>query len=282
MGTKNIAPNTEGSEASEESDPMDGNAPGEEREFSELKIKFSWCPPGEFKFGSSEWQVSSERLFAKSGPVEVTLTEGFWLAQHEITQEHYERVMGNNPSWFSTAGAGRSDVTGEQTAQFPVERLSWDEAMDFCGKLTENERKERHLPLEWKYTLPTEAQWEYACRAGSTTRFCFGDDQARLSEFAWYSSNSENKTHLVGTRAANAWGLHDMHGNVWEWCRDVHVESLLGGRDPEVTHGSSGRVTRGGCWDMIAPGCQSANRKKDSADARDYNLGFRIALSQVR
>jgi len=155
--------------------------------------------------------------------------------------------------------------------------------MKSCEKLTETERSAGRLPSGWEYTLPTEAQWEYACRGGTKFRFSFGDDELDLREYGWFQRNgwdaSEKYAHQVEQKKANPWGLHDMHGNVWEWCRDIYVNVLPGGVDPEVSAGDSLRVNRGGAWNNIARNCWSAYRYGRSPGLRIYNLGFRIALS---
>ncbi|MFV0443280.1 MAG: formylglycine-generating enzyme family protein [Planctomycetaceae bacterium] len=141
--------------------------------------------------------------------------------------------------------------------------VSWEDASEFCRKLTASERAAGRLPSGWSYTLPTEAQWEYACRAGTTGPYN-GDGTGVLSDYAWYDSNAddvgEKYAHPVGQKKANRWGLLDMHGNVWEWCQDWYGEKLPGGRDPLLSSGGSYRVYRGGSWDYSAWGCRSANR----------------------
>jgi formylglycine-generating enzyme required for sulfatase activity len=157
--------------------------------------------------------------------------------------------------------------------------VSWTDAMEFCKKLSErpDERTAGRM-----YRLPTEAEWEYACRAGSKTpySFGFGDDKTNLSNFAWFTSNSGGETHAVGQKRPNAWGLHDMHGNVWEWCSDWYGAYAAGTvTDPTGPAGGSSRVVRGGGWINAAGNCRSADRHgSDPSDRNDY-LGFRLALS---
>lgn len=196
---------------------------------------------------------------------QVTIMQGFWLGKTEVTQREWSAVMGSNPSNF------KGDA-------LPVEQVSWDDAMEFCRKLTERERAAGHLPAGYAYKLPTEAQWEYACRAGTT-----GDYAGDLNAMAWYGSNSGNTTHAVGTKQANAWVLSDMHGNVWEWCADCYADKLPGGsvRDPTGPASGSGRVRRGGCWACSAAGCRSAFRGAGEPGLRYDYLGFRLALRSV-
>jgi len=159
--------------------------------------------------------------------------------------------------------------------------VSWEDAVAFCEKLTEQERKAGRLPDDWEYTLPTEAQWEYACRAGTTTVYSFGDDVSKLGDYAWFRDNTydinENFIHEVGTKKANRWGLSDMHGNVWEWCRDSYTKKLPGGRDPEVTPVGSDPVCRGGSWFNSSRDCRTAYRIGTTASIRLYDVGFRVA-----
>ena len=197
-------------------------------------------------------------------PVTTVTLSPFWLAKTEVTQAQWEAVMGSNPSHF-------------KGGQLPVEKVSWDDAMEFCRKLTERERQAGRLPTGTTYTLPTEAQWEYACRAGTT-----GDYAGEVDAMAWYAKNSGDATHAVGTKQANAWGLHDMHGNVWEWCLDWYGP-YLGGRvsDFKGAASGSGRVFRGGSWRLVAARCRSAFRSGVSPGVRFDYLGFRLALSSV-
>ena len=222
-----------------------------------VELKMVFIPPGAFRMGSN-----SSQAFDHEKPVHiVTLTQGFWIGIHEVTQEQYEAVMGENPSEFK----GRKR---------PVEQVSWDEAQEFCKKAS---------PLAGQtLQLPTEAQWEYACRAGSTTEYCNGDDEAALQRVGWYRENSKNETHAVGELAANAWGLHDCHGNVWEWCNDVDDAYKRGDcTDPVGPQAGSERVIRGGSWLYDARLARAAFRDWIRPDSQDDYLGFRC-LSSVR
>ncbi|MCR5163123.1 MAG: SUMF1/EgtB/PvdO family nonheme iron enzyme [Thermoguttaceae bacterium] len=214
-----------------------------------INYAFRWCPPGEFMMGSTNGD-SDEKPVHK-----VTLTRGFWLLETEVTQAMWESVMGENLSEFK----------GDRN---PVECVSWDDSQEFCKKLSQK--------LGRQVQLPTEAQWEYACRTGTT-----GDYAGTLDEMAWYSSNSGGTTHAVGQKKPNAWGLYDMHGNVWEWCSDYldkEYYSRSPMSDPENTTASSSRVLRGGCWELNARYCRSACRYSRSPDFRYYDLGLRIIL----
>ncbi len=224
-----------------------------------LGMEFVYIPPGTFMMGSPEdepWRSKNETLH------QVTLTRGFYMQTTQVTQGQWEAVMGNNPSHFKDEGDN-----------CPVEKVSWDDVQEFIKKLDERERTD-------KYRLPTEAEWEYSCRARSRARYCFGDDKDRLSEYAWYWKNSGRKTHPVGEKKANAWGLYDMHGNVWEWCEDWYdkypSESVT---DPGGPSTGSYRVYRGGSWHFDAGDCRSAYRIRSSPNRRTDDLGLRLALS---
>ena len=170
--------------------------------------------------------------------------------------------MGNNLSYFK--GDDR-----------PVEEVSWDDAMAFCRKLTERERAAFRLPEGYAYTLPTEAQWEYACRAGTT-----GDYAGNLDSMGWYDQNSRRTTHPVGQKQANAWGLFDMHGNVWEWCADWYGNYPGGSvTDPTGVPSGSDRVYRGGGWNDTASASHSAYRNGSEPGRREIFRGFRLALA---
>ena len=202
---------------------------------------------------------------------QVTISQDYYLGVTEVTQEQYERVMGNNPSLF------QRDLIKGSSSDHPVDSVSWDDAVEFCKKLSD-------LPKEKKagrvYRLPTEAEWEYACRAGSKTRHSFGDDEESLGDYAWFDGNSNEQTHPVGQKKANAWGLYDMHGNVWEWCSDWYGDYPKGAvSDPIGPREGSDRVRRGGSCSSYATFCQSAHRQKSRPFFWDFHRGFRIALS---
>ena len=252
-----------------------------------IGMKFCWCPPGKFMMGSPKMEVDRDD---NEDQVEVTLTQGFWLGKYEVTQAEYEKVMGKNPSWFSATGSGKSEVADQDTSRFPVEHVSWLEAEDYLKKLTEQERAAGRLPTGWEFRLPTEAQWVYACRAGTTTATAFGDSlsskQANFDGNYPYNGAEEGpvlkRTCEVGSYPANAWGLHDLHGNVWEWCQDWYADNLPGGTDPPATQAASYRVNRGGSWSSYGGYCRSAYRNYYAPGYRFLHIGFRVAIVQSR
>ena len=216
-------------------------------------MKFKLIPAGTFTMG-----IGNEAH-------EVTLTKPFKMGVHEVTQAQYEQVMGVNPSHF-------------KGAENPVEEVSWGDAVEFCRRLSD-------LPAEKAagnvYRLPTEAEWEYACRAGTTTMYSFGDDDSELGDYAWFLENSGTKTHPVGRKQPNAWGLYDMHGNVWEWCQDRYGDYPSGSvTEPTGPAVGSARLIRGGCWFFTAGYCRSAYRFGYGPSNRiNRTLGFRVCLS---
>jgi formylglycine-generating enzyme required for sulfatase activity len=198
---------------------------------------------------------------------QVTLTQPFELGVYEVTQEQYEAVMGTNPSHF-------------KGPQNPVEVVSWAEAVEFCRKWSD-------LPAEksagYVYRLPTEAEWEYACRAGTQSIYSFGDSDSELGDYAWYTDNSGGTTHPVGGKTPNAWGLYDMHGNVWEWCQDRYGSYPSGAvTDPTGPSSGSRRVTRGGSWFYHSVHCRSVWRVWFPPDYRLNHLGFRVLRSSIK
>lgn len=211
-----------------------------------LGMKMIWVKPGAVQGRAWEW----DRRQYRDGGVRMLQVNGYFLSATETTQAQWAAVMGGNPSQF-------------RGNNLPVEQVSWNDAAAFCQRLTASERQAGKLPKGFVYALPTESQWEYACRAGTT-----GDYAGNLDAMAWYDRNSGKRTQPVATKQANVWGFHDMHGNVWEWCRDVgHCRDGIGGR--------SGR---GGSWYSSAESCRSGNRNWITPDNRNFDLGIRPAL----
>jgi formylglycine-generating enzyme required for sulfatase activity len=230
-----------------------------------------WVQPGRFTMGSP---VEESGRDLDEGPLtEVTLTRGFWMAIHEVTQAEYKAVVGANPSQFV------------EDNRAPVERVSWREATNYCHLLNAQRGDLPGVPDGYVYRLPTEAEWEYACRAGTRSRFSHGDDEdgGRLQEFAWFSENADSTTHPVGTREPNPWGLHDLHGNVMEWCLDTAGSSLPGGSVADYRSSERGllRSARGGSWLYSPKFCRSANRDSYTETTRCSDLGFRAVLGPV-
>jgi formylglycine-generating enzyme required for sulfatase activity len=222
-----------------------------------VKMIFCWCPAGKFTMGSPKSEVDRSD---DERQVEVTLSQGFWMAKTEVTQAQWQAVLGDNPSEFK--GANR-----------PVESVSWDEAQEFLTKV--------NLIIGnsdgGQMALPTEAQWEYAARAGDAGMYSGGI----LDEVAWYWDNNGDETHPVGTKKPNAWGLHDMLGNVCEWCADWYEKELEGGVDPQGAVSGAYRVLRGGRWDLKAIYCRVASRNFYSQSYIGSRIGFRVARSSV-
>ncbi|MBI4556069.1 MAG: SUMF1/EgtB/PvdO family nonheme iron enzyme [Candidatus Hydrogenedentes bacterium] len=208
-------------------------------------------PAGKFRMGSAE--DDSEQ------PIRTVTLGAFEIGATPVTQVQYEAVMEDNPSYF-------------KGPDNPVERVSWDDAIAFCKKLSERTQEQ--------FTLPTEAQWEYACRAGSNTRYCFGDSEKELPDYAWYRKNSEGHSHPVGRKKPNVWGLYDMHGNVWEWCYDLwHGNYKRAPRDGSAWLKPAGpyRALRHGSWGDGPMRCRSASRSYGTPGDRDTYVGFRVA-----
>src|SRR3989344_223113 len=252
-----------------------------------------WIQPGTFTMGSPD---SEPARGSQEGPqTHVTISQGFWMGKYEVTQSEYLAVMGINPSYFNGV---RGTVNYGTNLNRPVEQVSWFDATNYCGRLTLRERNAGRLPSGWLYRLPTEAEWEYACRAGTTTAFHYGpalrSGMANFQGFYEYppcggqiyycynpSSVYFRRTTSVGSYAPNAWGLYDMHGNVVEWCSDLWKSSLPGGSvtDPQGPATGSGGVIRNGNWGSLAFYCRSAFRIGLYPANRFYSYGFRVILS---
>jgi len=229
-----------------------------------------WISPGTFTMGSPD---SEDGRTAYEGPqTRVTLTQGFWMGIYEVTQQEYTDLIGTNPSHFTAS------------PDLPVEFLSWTDATNYCHTLTQRERASGRIPGNYTYRLPTEAEWEYACRAGTTTRFTHGDDPgyASLTNYAWFGDNSGSKTHPVGEKLANPWGLYDMYGNVWEWCQDWLAFYPGGSVTNPVVAPPVGSLptARGGGYYYDGSTCRSAERgAMDPPTATRWDVGFRVVLS---
>ena len=229
-------------------------------------MNFVWVPSGEFMMGSP----SDEICYPDESPQHlVRITKPFYVGMCEVTQRQWEAVMGTTP-W-----RGMNDVMEDEDA--PATWLSWDDAEEFCTKLSEETGR--------TVRLPTEAEWEYACRAESSTVYSFGDSAGALGKYAWYDENSldvgEDYPHLVGQKKPNAWGLYDMHGNVYEWCADFYGRFYYAdspAEDPTGPETSSFRVMRGASWHRNWVHCRSADRYSAAPGDRTPYCGFRVVL----
>ena len=233
-----------------------------------VQAGFAWIKPGIFSMGSPQSEVDRDNI---EGPqTRVTITRGFWMGIHEVTQKEFSSVMGSNPSQF------KGDL-------LPVEQVIWYDATNYCAKLTVKGRHAGQLPMGSVFRLPTEAEWEYACRAGTKTRFSQGDDPGyvNLGKFAWYRANSGNQTHSVGQKLPNEWGLYDMYGNVYEWCSSWYGVYPGGSVvDPKGPPSGAYRAMRGGSWLYFGGDCRSASRGNyDPSDGLDDFFGFRVVLA---
>ncbi|MEZ5963821.1 MAG: formylglycine-generating enzyme family protein [Planctomycetota bacterium] len=230
----------------------------------------------EFAMGSPENETGREGDETRH---RVRITKPYWIGETEVTQGQWREVMGTKP-WQGLSYT----IEGDAVAATEV---SWTDAMEFCRKLTERERAAGRLPEGYRYILPTEAEWELACRAGSSSAYCYGDDEGRLREYAVYlEARSGQNAHAVKQRKANAWGLYDMHGNVWEWCLDqadysggVVTSTYRDGLEDPYNTGGPQRVFRGGCWLYSAQFCRSAYRLANEPGIAHAGLGFRPVLA---
>ena len=227
----------------------------------DLKLELLWVEPGSFMMGTARDDHPQK---AEAPQTKVTLTHGFWLGKTEVTQGEYEAIAGTNPSTFKALGANG-----------PVEHVSWEDAMAFCQKLTVREQAAGRILEGYVYSLPTEAQWEYVCRAGTTREYTRDPETV-----AWHKGNSGDSPHLVATKQPNPWGFYDLGGNVLEWCYDWYGD-YPGGEvtDPIGPAHGHYRIARGGSWRADAQLTRSAARAGGSAGRLDYTLGFRLALT---
>jgi formylglycine-generating enzyme required for sulfatase activity len=243
-----------------------------------IGMKLRLIPAGKFRMGSPK---DEDGRGVNEQQHDVEITKSFYMGVYAVTRGQFrlfvqdERYHGGKKYQTEAEKAG-STYTWQnpgfaQTDDHPVGNVSWKEAVAFCGWLSQKEGK--------KYRLPTEAEWEYGCRAGTTTRFYFGDDVAQLKDYAWYRKNSDNRTHPVGEKKANAWNLYDIHGNVWQWCQDYYAENYYKDsprQDPQGPDAGAFRVVRGGSFDSEPRDCRSANRIWSVPAYRLNDLGFRV------
>jgi formylglycine-generating enzyme required for sulfatase activity len=292
------------------------NRPVEET--NSIGMKLTLIPPGEFEMGSTPeeiaWALEKENaneIYVKSvsseGPRHrVRITRPFYCGMYQVTQAEYEKVMGVNPSAFTSKPMAASafqpplpaddaknrprdsaKVAGSDTSRYPVETVSWDDAVEFCRKLSATPAEQAAKRV---YRLPTEAKWEYACRAGTTTRWSCGDDEAGVADVAWFNNDRRGKIiaggrpHPVGQKTANAWGLYDMHGNVWQWCADAFRERYYRESppsDPVASNPTStAHVLRGGAWRADPMYSRSAFRYCGSSPTRLGYIGFRVVVDR--
>jgi formylglycine-generating enzyme required for sulfatase activity len=245
-----------------------------------LGMRFAPIPAGTFAMGApkADKLANSHELPQH----DVQLTKSFYLGVFEVTQKQYKEVMGTNPSGFSRTGTEREkvkDVKDRDLDDFPVDNVSWDEAQEFCKKLTALDAEKR---AGRTYRLPTEAEWEYCCRAGTKTAYHTGDGiAAKEANFA----NKLGRTCKVGSYKPNAFGLYDMHGNVWEWVQDEWDANYYGvspKADPKGPGGMSVKVHRGGCYNAPDRECRSSHRTCSTHSVKDGRFGFRVALTMPR
>ena len=247
---------------------LEGSRAGEERVFEiapGVKMLFCWCPPGEFLMGSPPSEKGREN---REDQAKVTLSKGFWISHTEVTQAQWAAVMGSNPL-DGIGPYGKPHPEKNRGPNLPIVGVSWEDAQVFMDKVNATLGNEDG----GKMSLPTEAQYEYAARAGETGMYPEGS----LDEVAWHDGNSGGYPKPVGTKTANAWGLHDMNGSAWEWVQDCYSQELPGGTDPIAKEGGLDRVIRGGCWFKEATRCRLATRSYRWQGAREcFSIGVRI------
>jgi len=244
--------------------------PGEKDFSNGIGLEMVWCEPGAFQMGSAETEPSR---YKKETLHLVTLSRGFWIGRYEVSQGEWKRVMGSTPSFYSKRRL--LWIFEGSNHRHPVETVSRDEALEFCKHLTRKERSAGRLEEGWIYTLPTESQWEYTCRAGASTAYAFGEELShQQANFA-----SKKGTVRCGSYRPAAWGIYDMHGNVAEWCLDGYGDyPRWSVRDPTGPEKVAFRVVRGGSWSRSANDCRSAFRFFNESYSRNRFTGFRPVL----
>jgi formylglycine-generating enzyme required for sulfatase activity len=226
-----------------------------------------WIPAGTFIMGSPPDEQNRDT--DEQPLTQVTFTKGFWMDKFEVTQKDYVEIMGSNPSRFKP---------GENR---PVDNVTWSWAMEYCEKLTQREQAAGRLPEGFVYRLPTEAEWEYACRAGTTTRYSHGNDPEfkLFNDYAWHLNNSNNQTHDVGTKLPNPWGIYGLHGGVYEWCLGWHVFYPGGSVTDYISPPGQDHVLRGGAWSDLPMNGRAAERHWFGLNLSYGNIGFRVILA---
>ncbi len=227
-------------------------------ETNTLGMKLILIPPGRFRRGRR---------------TQITISRPYYIGKFEVTQSEWESVMG--PTEWRVAATAKGP-------NFPAASIRWSEAEEFCEKLTMREQQTGRLPQDWTYALPTEVQWEFACRAGTSTRYSFGDDEALLGKYGWVAHNSENHPHEVGQKLPNAFGLHDMHGNTWEWCRNFFSKRRQNSREAVVAKESIAQVKRGGYFAGPVSYCGSGYRSLFATASSSTTLGFRVVAFDTK
>lgn len=245
--------NTQAAQAAGKKEPPSPGGPkqGDTMIESATGMKFIYVPKGCFMMGSNEGSDDEK-------PVHKVCVDAFWMGQYEVTQGQWQKIMGKNPAHFQKGNS------------YPVEQVSWDDSQEFIKKLNNKTEK--------SYRLPTEAEWEYACRGNGSGKYCGGDN---VNDLAWYSKNSNDSTHPVGNKQANDFGLHDMSGNVWEWCADWYDEKYYASifeENPIGPLSGTNRILRGGGWLRSPVRCRSVRRHGDHPGYRDDHIGFRLTL----
>ena len=238
-------------------------------ETNSLGMKLVLIPAGKFTMGSP---ATEQDRGGDEDQADVTLTKAFWLGKTEVTQGQWQQVMGTTP-W-------KGELFTKEGRDYAATYVSWEDAQEFIQKLSERDGA--------TYRLPTEAEWEWSCRAGTASRWSFGESDGDLGRYAWYggfdgggNTKDENYAHQVGQKLTNPFGLNDMHGNVWEWCEDVTFGKLPGGTNPKVTTGTArDRVLRGGSWYDVPQNTRSARRNGNTPDIRNGLTGFRVSRTR--
>lgn len=232
--------------------PVAGDEPGN-TVINSIGMKLAYIPPGNFTMGSPKTEPGR---IPNETRRHVTFAKGFRIGVTEVTQKEWRLIMETSPGFFK----------GDD---LPVERITWREANEYCRRLSEKEKK--------RYRLPTQAEWEYACRAGTTTAYYTGGNEAALAAAGWYLGNSGNQSHPVGRKKPNRWGLYDMHGNVSEWCAKPPDSDTTGSKSAQLDREEKAlRDLRGGSWGLNASECRSASRLRNAGTFRYFDLGLRV------